>query len=123
MCKAKPVKTVIAVDTNPNKFALAMKMGATVAVNPTDTPDTPIQNVIMSMTEEQGFGGVDYSFECIGLVSTMRAALECCHKGWGKSCIIGVAPAGTEISTRPFQLVVHTYLIVYLRSGFWAVSI
>jgi S-(hydroxymethyl)glutathione dehydrogenase/alcohol dehydrogenase len=65
-------------------------------------PDgTPVQQVIIDMTD----GGVDYSFECIGNVNTMRAALECCHKGWGESTIIGVAAAGQEIATRPFQLV------------------
>ncbi len=63
------------------------------------------QEVITEMTNEDGEGGVDYSFECIGNVGVMRAALECCHKGWGQSVIIGVAAAGQEISTRPFQLV------------------
>jgi S-(hydroxymethyl)glutathione dehydrogenase/alcohol dehydrogenase len=92
---------IIAVDLNPSKFDLAKKMGATECVNPKDFGDKPIQEVIVSMTD----GGVDYSFECIGNVKTMRAALECCHKGWGESCIIGVAGAGQEISTRPFQLV------------------
>jgi S-(hydroxymethyl)glutathione dehydrogenase / alcohol dehydrogenase len=91
---------IIAIDTNPDKFALATKMGATDVVNPKDY-DQPIQDVIVGMTD----GGVDYSFECIGNVNTMRAALECCHKGWGESTIIGVAGAGQEISTRPFQLV------------------
>ena len=69
-------------------------------MNPKDH-DKPIQNVVVDMTD----GGVDYSFECVGNVQLMRAALECCHKGWGESTIIGVAPAGAEISTRPFQLV------------------
>ena len=63
--------------------------------------DKPIQDVIVEMTD----GGVDFSFECIGNVKVMRSALECCHKGWGESVIIGVAAAGQEISTRPFQLV------------------
>ena len=63
------------------------------------------QEVITEMTNEDGEGGVDYSFECIGNVGVMRAALECCHKGWGQSVIIGVAASGQEISTRPFQLV------------------
>lgn len=63
--------------------------------------DKPVQQVIVDMTD----GGVDYSFECIGNVEVMRAALECCHKGWGESVIIGVAAAGQEIKTRPFQLV------------------
>ena len=69
-------------------------------VNPKDH-DKPIQDVIIEMTD----GGVDYSFECVGNVQLMRSALECCHKGWGESIIIGVAGAGQEISTRPFQLV------------------
>jgi len=91
---------IIAVDINPDKFALAREMGATDCVNPKDH-DQPIQDVIVAMTD----GGVDYSFECIGNVDVMRAALECCHKGWGESIIIGVAGAGKEIRTRPFQLV------------------
>ena len=91
---------IIAVDTNPDKFEMAGQLGATDFVNPGDYSD-PIQDVIVDMTD----GGVDYSFECVGNVSLMRAALECCHKGWGESIIIGVAGAGQEISTRPFQLV------------------
>jgi S-(hydroxymethyl)glutathione dehydrogenase/alcohol dehydrogenase len=92
---------IIAVDTNPAKAKLAMALGATDFVNPKDYPDTPVQQVIVDLTD----GGVDYSFECIGNVNVMRSALECCHKGWGESIIIGVAGAGQEISTRPFQLV------------------
>jgi S-(hydroxymethyl)glutathione dehydrogenase/alcohol dehydrogenase len=91
---------IIAVDINADKFALAREMGATDCINPKDH-DKPIQDVIVAMTD----GGVDYSFECIGNVDVMRAALECCHKGWGESIIIGVAGAGKEIRTRPFQLV------------------
>ena len=91
---------IIAVDTNPDKFALARTFGATDCVNPKDY-DKPIQQVIVEMT---GWG-VDHSFECIGNVHVMRAALECAHRGWGQSVIIGVAGAGQEISTRPFQLV------------------
>lgn len=91
---------IIGIDTNPGKFDLARVMGATDCVNPREF-DKPIQEVIVEMTD----GGVDYSFECIGNVQVMRAALECCHKGWGESIIIGVAGAGQEISTRPFQLV------------------
>ncbi|MCC1496070.1 S-(hydroxymethyl)glutathione dehydrogenase/class III alcohol dehydrogenase [Alcanivorax sp. 1008] len=91
---------IIAIDTNPAKFDLAKQMGATDCVNPKDH-DKPIQEVIVDMTD----GGVEFSFECIGNVNVMRAALECCHKGWGESIIIGVAGAGQEISTRPFQLV------------------
>lgn len=92
---------ILAVDINPGKFTLAKQLGATDCVNPKDHGDTPIQNVIVELTG----GGVDYSFECVGNVKLMRAALECCHKGWGESTIIGVAGAGQEISTRPFQLV------------------
>jgi S-(hydroxymethyl)glutathione dehydrogenase/alcohol dehydrogenase len=92
---------IIAIDTNPAKFAIARQLGATDCVNPKLDHDRPIQEVIVEMTD----GGVDYSFECIGNVKVMRAALECCHKGWGESVIIGVAGAGEEISTRPFQLV------------------
>ncbi|AKS42329.1 S-(hydroxymethyl)glutathione dehydrogenase/class III alcohol dehydrogenase [Wenzhouxiangella marina] len=91
---------IIAIDINPDKFELARQFGATDVVNPKDYED-PIQQVIVDLTD----GGVDYSFECIGNVQVMRAALECCHKGWGESVIIGVAGAGEEISTRPFQLV------------------
>jgi S-(hydroxymethyl)glutathione dehydrogenase / alcohol dehydrogenase len=91
---------IIAIDTNPGKFDLAKTMGATDCINPKDF-DKPIQDVIVGMTD----GGVEFSFECIGNVHVMRAALECCHKGWGESIIIGVAGAGQEIATRPFQLV------------------
>ncbi|WP_100644419.1 S-(hydroxymethyl)glutathione dehydrogenase/class III alcohol dehydrogenase [Alteromonas facilis] len=91
---------IIAIDINDSKFDLAKKLGATDVVNPKDY-DKPIQEVIVELTD----GGVDYSFECIGNVNVMRSALECCHKGWGESVIIGVAGAGQEISTRPFQLV------------------
>lgn len=91
---------IIGIDINPDKFATARKLGATDLVNPQDH-NKPIQEVIVEMTD----GGVDYSFECIGNVKVMRSALECCHKGWGESVIIGVAGAGQEISTRPFQLV------------------
>jgi len=92
---------IIVIDTNPSKFEIAKKLGATDFVNPKDFPDKTIQQVLIDMTD----GGVDYSFECIGNVKIMRAALEACHKGWGQSIIIGVAAAGEEIATRPFQLV------------------
>ena len=91
---------IIAIDINESKFELARQLGATDCINPKNF-DKPIQEVIVEMTG----GGVDYSFECIGNVNVMRSALECCHKGWGESIIIGVAGAGQEISTRPFQLV------------------
>ncbi|WP_300426005.1 S-(hydroxymethyl)glutathione dehydrogenase/class III alcohol dehydrogenase [uncultured Thalassolituus sp.] len=91
---------IIAIDINESKFDLAKQLGATDCINPKNY-DKPIQDVIVELTD----GGVDYSFECIGNVDVMRSALECCHKGWGESVIIGVAGAGQEISTRPFQLV------------------
>jgi S-(hydroxymethyl)glutathione dehydrogenase/alcohol dehydrogenase len=91
---------IIVVDINTSKFEMAKMLGATDCINPKDY-DRPIQQVIVDLTD----GGVDYSIEAIGNVNTMRAALECCHKGWGESTIVGVAGAGHEISTRPFQLV------------------
>ena len=91
---------IIAIDINDSKFDLAKQLGATDCINPKSN-DKPIQEVIVELTD----GGVDYSFECIGNVDVMRSALECCHKGWGESVIIGVAGAGQEISTRSFQLV------------------
>ncbi|AHK14953.1 S-(hydroxymethyl)glutathione dehydrogenase [Thalassolituus oleivorans R6-15] len=91
---------IIAIDINESKFELAKQLGATDCINPKNY-DKPIQDVIVELTD----GGVDFSFECIGNVNVMRSALECCHKGWGESVIIGVAGAGQEISTRPFQLV------------------
>ncbi|WP_144393406.1 S-(hydroxymethyl)glutathione dehydrogenase/class III alcohol dehydrogenase [Pleionea sediminis] len=93
-------KRIIAIDLNPEKFEMAKQLGATDCVNPKDISG-PLQEAIVEMTN----GGVDYSFECVGNVSLMRTALESCHKGWGVSVIIGVAGAGEEISTRPFQLV------------------
>lgn len=98
--KMAKARRIIGVDINEDKFELAKKLGATDCINSKDY-DQPIQDVIVEMTD----GGVDYSFECIGNVDVMRSALECCHKGWGESVIIGVAGAGKEISTRPFQLV------------------
>jgi S-(hydroxymethyl)glutathione dehydrogenase/alcohol dehydrogenase len=91
---------IIGVDINPNKRALAEKMGMTHFVNPQEVAGDLVPYLV-DLTK----GGADYSFECIGNVNTMRQALECCHKGWGVSVIIGVAGAGKEISTRPFQLV------------------
>ncbi|MCR9278632.1 MAG: S-(hydroxymethyl)glutathione dehydrogenase/class III alcohol dehydrogenase [Pseudomonadaceae bacterium] len=90
---------IIGVDLNNDKKALAERFGMTDFVNPSEVDD--VVGAIVDLTD----GGVDYSFECIGSVQVMRQALECCHKGWGESIIIGVAPAGAEISTRPFQLV------------------
>ena len=90
---------IIGVDTNPKKEALARKFGLTDFINPKNSADVTAE--IIDLTD----GGVDYSFECIGKPEVMRQALESCHKGWGESVIIGVAAAGEEISTRPFQLV------------------
>ncbi len=93
-------RQIIGVDINPNRVALARKLGMTDFVNPGD-----IKGDLVGHLVELTHGGADYTFECIGNVEVMRQALECCHKGWGVSTIIGVAPAGHEISTRPFQLV------------------
>jgi S-(hydroxymethyl)glutathione dehydrogenase/alcohol dehydrogenase len=90
---------IIAVDLNPLKWTLAKALGATDYVNPKEY-DIPIQHVIVDLTR----GGVDYSFECIGNVHAMRAALECCRSGFGQSVILGIAGAGQEISARPAQL-------------------
>ena len=100
-CKVAGAKRIIGVDLNSSKFDLAKKFGATECINPKDFPDKPFQQTMVDMTD----GGCDFTFECIGNVNTMRQALEACHKGWGESTIIGVAAAGQEISTRPFQLV------------------
>ena len=91
---------IIAVDLNPDKFVMAKALGATDTVNPKD-----LSGDLVEAIKEMTNGGVDYSFECIGNVNVMRQALECCHMGWGVSTIIGVAGAGQEIRTRPFQLV------------------
>lgn len=98
--RAAGAARIIAVDVNPAKFAKAKEFGATECINPKDY-DKPIQEVLVGLTD----GGLDYTFECIGNVEVMRSALEACHKGWGVSCIIGVAPGGAVIQTRPFQLV------------------
>lgn len=90
---------IIGIDLNPAKVELAQRFGMTDFINPKD-----VENVVEAIVDLT-HGGVDYSFECIGNVDVMRQALECCHKGWGQSCIIGVAGAGKEIATRPFQLV------------------
>jgi S-(hydroxymethyl)glutathione dehydrogenase / alcohol dehydrogenase len=91
---------IVGVDLNPARQALGAKFGMTHFVNPNEV-EGDLVPYLVDLTK----GGADYSFECIGNVKTMRQALECCHKGWGVSVIIGVAPAGAEISTRPFQLV------------------
>jgi S-(hydroxymethyl)glutathione dehydrogenase/alcohol dehydrogenase len=90
---------IVGVDINPSKVELAKKFGMTDFINPKE-----VDNVVEAVLDITG-GGADYSFECIGNVDVMRDALECCHKGWGESYIIGVAGAGQEIATRPFQLV------------------
>ncbi|KAF6207627.1 hypothetical protein GE061_016074 [Apolygus lucorum] len=99
-CKAAGASRIIGIDLNVSKFDVGKKFGCTECVNPKDF-DKPIQDVLIGMTD----GGLDFTFECVGNVGTMRAALESCHKGWGVSVIVGVAAAGQEISTRPFQLV------------------
>jgi len=91
---------IVGVDLNPERKAWGERFGMTHFVNPKEA-GADLVNYLVNLTG----GGADYSFECIGNVDTMRAALECCHKGWGESVIIGVAPAGAEIRTRPFQLV------------------
>lgn len=98
--KIAQAKKIIAVDINNSKKEMATQFGATDFVNPNEIEGSVV-DAIVKMTD----GGVDYSFECVGSVKLMRQALECCHKGWGESIIIGVAAAGQEISTRPFQLV------------------
>jgi S-(hydroxymethyl)glutathione dehydrogenase/alcohol dehydrogenase len=92
---------IIAIDINKDKFEMAKKLGATDCVDPTSL-DIPIQKHIAGVMTDWG---VDYSFDCTGNVNVMRSALECVHRGWGVSCVIGVAASGHEISTRPFQLV------------------
>lgn len=98
--KAAGAKRIIGIDVSADKFEVAKEFGGTEFINPKEY-DKPIQEVVIDKTD----GGCDYTFECVGNVHTMRAALEACHKGWGTSVIIGVAAAGQEISTRPFQLV------------------
>lgn len=99
-CRMVGANMIVGVDLNPKKQALAQKLGMTHFVNPRDVEGDLVAHLV-----ELTKGGADYSFECIGNVNVMRQALECCHKGWGVSVIIGVAGAGEEISTRPFQLV------------------
>jgi len=92
---------IVGIDLNPSKRAMAEKFGMTHFINPDEVGRDKVVQAIVDLTG----GGADFSFECIGNVHTMRQALECCHRGWGESIIIGVAGAGQEISTRPFQLV------------------
>jgi S-(hydroxymethyl)glutathione dehydrogenase / alcohol dehydrogenase len=99
-CRMVGADQIVGVDLNPRRRAIAEKFGLTHFVNPSEVGDELVPYLV-NLTG----GGADYSFECIGNVQTMRQALECCHKGWGESIIIGVAAAGEEIRTRPFQLV------------------
>ena len=100
-CRLAKAKVIVGVDLNSDREEVAKKFGMTHFINPDDYEGNNLQEEIIELTD----GGADYSFECIGNVNVMRQALECCHKGWGESIIIGVAGAGQEISTRPFQLV------------------
>ncbi|KAL1139993.1 hypothetical protein AAG570_006970, partial [Ranatra chinensis] len=99
-CKAAGASRIIGIEVNPDKFHIAKEFGCTECLNPNDY-NKPLQDVLIELTN----GGLDFTFECVGNVATMRSALEACHKGWGVSVIVGVAAAGKEISTRPFQLV------------------
>jgi S-(hydroxymethyl)glutathione dehydrogenase/alcohol dehydrogenase len=92
---------IIGVDLNPGKVGMAKKFGMTHFINPDEVGRDKVVQAIIDLTS----GGADFSFECIGNVHTMRQALECCHRGWGESIVIGVAPSGAEISTRPFHLI------------------
>ncbi len=92
---------IVGIDINPAKAEMARKFGMTHFVNPKEVGSDKVVQAVVDITG----GGADFSFECIGNTTTMRQSLECCHRGWGESIIIGVAPSGTEISTRPFQLV------------------
>ena len=97
---------IIGVDLNDDKAEMARKFGMTHFINPKKIDGTIVQEIVnLTKTEADPIGGVDYSFDATGNVQVMRDALECSHRGWGVSVIIGVAPAGAEISTRPFQLV------------------
>ena len=100
-CQLAKASVIVGVDLNSNRKSLGEKFGMTNFINPSEYEGDKLQAKIIELTD----GGADYSFECIGNVNVMRQALECCHKGWGESIIIGVAGAGQEISTRPFQLV------------------
>src|SRR5437016_5953824 len=99
-CRMVGADMIVGVDLNPRRRALAEQFGMTHFVNPAE-----VQGDLVPYLVDLTKGGADYSFECIGNVQTMRQALECCHRGWGVSVIIGVAASGQEISTRPFQLV------------------
>ncbi|WFD02797.1 hypothetical protein MOBT1_001482 [Malassezia obtusa] len=103
--KERGAARIIGIDTNPAKEAWAKKFGATDFLNPKDLPGDGKSDPVVAKLIEMTDGGLDFTFDCTGNVSVMRSALEACHKGWGVSTVIGVAAAGEEISTRPFQLV------------------
>ncbi len=98
--KVAKASRIFAIDVNPEKFEMAKKLGATDCINPKDS-DEPVQKTLVGLTK----WGIDYTFDCTGNTGVMRSALEAAHRGWGVSCVIGVAASGHEISTRPFQLV------------------
>mmetsp|Transcript_34828 Transcript_34828/g.55450 ORF Transcript_34828/g.55450 Transcript_34828/m.55450 type:complete len:390 (+) Transcript_34828:65-1234(+) len=100
--KAVGATTIIGVDVNPKKYEIAKKLGATDCINPKDY-DKPVQQVLVEMSPTKF--GFDYTFDCTGNTEVMRSALEAAHRGWGQSCVIGVAAAGKELATRPFQLI------------------
>merc|ERR1712066_1032691 len=100
--KAVGAANIVGIDMNPKKFEIAKKLGCTACVNPKDF-DKPIQQVLVEMSPTKF--GFDYTFDCTGNTDVMRAALEAAHRGWGVSCVIGVAAAGKELATRPFQLI------------------
>jgi len=101
--KARGAARIFGVDIDPLKFEMAQKLGATDCINSKELPEgfSNVQSYIVSLTK----WGVDYTFDATGNVQVMRSALECAHRGWGQCCVIGVAPAGHEIATRPFQLI------------------
>ena len=99
--KAAGASSIVGVDVNPKKFEQAQKFGATECVNSLDAPDRDVKKVLMAKQK----WGYDFTYDCTGITAVMRDALEVAHRGWGESCVIGVAASGHEISTRPFQLV------------------
>jgi len=101
--KAVGATHIVGVDTNPKKFDIAKQLGCTDCMNPKDHPDKTAQQVLVEMSPTKF--GYDYTFDCTGNTDVMRSALEAAHRGWGCSCVIGVAAAGKELSTRPFQLI------------------
>jgi len=101
--KAIGASTIVGIDVNPSKFALAKKLGCTECYNPKDYPEKNMQSVLVGASPT-GFG-FDYTFDCTGNTEVMRSALEAAHRGWGLMTIIGVAAAGKEIATRPFQFI------------------